>query len=124
MQIEGVLAGTRLPRGEWDFQRIQQDLAESDQVATAWRDGALVGFASGTAAGGGISLSWLVVRAGHRRKGIGRRLVSLLLDRFPGCDVVNVIANRAAVPFYRACGFEIAPHVVPMTKALRDPGRR
>ena len=118
--IDSVIAGIAAPSGSWEVAQIQRELGNSSHVITAWSGSELIGFASASSQGAAVSLSWLFVRPDWQRKGIGKELVSELLARFPDVTNASAVANQAAAPFYRSCGFEPAPHVVPMTKTLKD----
>jgi ribosomal protein S18 acetylase RimI-like enzyme len=74
----------------------------------------IVGHALGWAdAGGGIVLSRLYVLPARQLEGIGRRLISALVDRFPGAAAISAAVhaeNAGALRFYGAAGFEPGEH--------------
>ena len=119
-QIQSVVASVASPSGSWDTPQIQRDLADSSHAITAWSGSQLVGFASASSQGTNVTLSWLFVHADQQRKGIGKKLVSELLAKFDDVSSASVVANQAAEPFYRSCGFEPEPYVVPMMKRLKQ----
>lgn len=84
-------------------------LRRATHVALAVDDGRVVGFA--TALSDGVLSAYLPlveVRPSHRRRGIGTRLVQLLLDRIGELYMVDVICDDDVLPFYEALGFERA----------------
>src|SRR5262249_52331278 len=90
----------------------------ADPEVRAWiaeENGTVVGFLYGHVirkrAGPAVEvlLYEIGVRAAHRRRGVGRKLVNALLERSTqlGARETWVLAgNPGAVEFYRACGFE------------------
>lgn len=79
-------------------------------VAAAIAGGRLVGIASGVRTSEGDARSTLVLRdvavaSGHRRKGVGRRLVAVLLAhaRASGCRGASIEAARDDVALLRLC---------------------
>jgi GNAT superfamily N-acetyltransferase len=93
-------------------------IAKAQQVITAWHRDKLVGLAHASATGKTAVLSWIYVRESHRGRGIGRAMVERLLARFPRCARAKLVANRAAVGFYRKCGFRPRRDAVPMMRDL------
>jgi GNAT superfamily N-acetyltransferase len=76
-------------------------------------DGEVIGFAHALSDGVTIYLAELLVAPAHRHRGIGRRLVSELLDR---CDAVRMDlitdsaeAFYASLPHRRYAGFRLYP---------------
>ena len=50
----------------------------------------------------------LLVLPQYQRRGIGRALVEKLRDHYAGFHMQILVADGAAVEFYRSCGFEAA----------------
>ncbi len=90
-------------------------LRNSHTLATARRDGALVGL------GNAISDGHLVVYFPHllvhpdcQRQGIGRGLMEVLLAQYRGFHQLMLVADGGAVDFYHRMGFERAGKTTPM----------
>jgi ribosomal protein S18 acetylase RimI-like enzyme len=92
----------------FDNGRTPRELEESFTAGRfavfAWRDGEVVG--TGRLLSDGVCNSYLVdvwTRSDCRRRGIGRRMVSHLLQRVPGHHVA--LFTDGAVAFYSGLGF-------------------
>jgi GNAT superfamily N-acetyltransferase len=99
---------TRLfDEAEWDWARLVRD--HSMGWVTARDDGSLVGFVN--VLWDGLVHAWLqdlMVAAGHRHRGVGRRLVDAATEhaRAAGCEWLHVDFDDDLRPFYLdACGF-------------------
>ncbi|MFF1632344.1 GNAT family N-acetyltransferase [Leifsonia sp. NPDC058248] len=91
-----------------DGERLSRAIAGSSLVATARADGRLVGLARVVSDGASILyLQDVLVDPALQRTGVGRRLVSALLDAFP--DVRQKVLLTDDEPgqkaFYEALGF-------------------
>ncbi len=115
-QLEQLFEGLSLKRMP---PQTPQSIAKAGQVVSAWIKDTLVGLVHGSASDGVVVLSWIYVHLSYRREGIGATLVSKFLDRFPDCTKVKLVGNRAALGFYRKCGFKVRRDAVPMIKAMR-----
>lgn len=90
-------------------------LRHSDSLVTARIRGELVGL------GNAISDGFLVVYYPHmlvmpacQGKGIGRKMMQAMQTKYAGLHQQMLTADRAAVSFYEAVGFERAGATVPM----------
>lgn len=90
-------------------------LKNSDTLVTARIDGKLVGI------GNAISDGYLVVYFPHmlvdpdfQGKGIGRKMMQVLLEKYAGFHQKMLTADGKAVEFYEAMGFERAGKTEPM----------
>lgn len=98
-------------------------LEHGPDVGELWvaeQDGRIVGAVSMQAEDGMGRLRWLVLDAGLRGRGVGRRLVQTSLDYarergFPGVFLTTVAGLDAAHGIYRKAGFELTGSV-PMAK--------
>jgi GNAT superfamily N-acetyltransferase len=110
----------------WARWRTREDVAE--QVRGAWRvvgayrreDGGMVGFAR--AVSDGVALGYLAdvfVLPGHRGRGLGRRLVTTMIDEGPGSEFRWLLHTADAHPLYAQLGFGS-----PDTTLLERPGTR
>jgi GNAT superfamily N-acetyltransferase len=56
-----------------------------------------------------IYLLSMGVRQSHRRKGLGSRLVDLILDHFKFCNIAGDVSSEGSLEIYRRRGFRINP---------------
>ena len=92
------------------FRRLVEN---SQRVAVAVDGGAVVGFARGISDGASNGyLSMVVVAKEHRRRGIGRALVTFVMGGDPGITWVLRAARPEEAPFFAKLGF------VPSTVAM------
>jgi len=91
-----------------DPERLALALAGSSRLATARDDGRLVGLARVLTDGASILyLQDVLVAPDHQRTGLGRRLVSALLDEYPDVrqKVLLTDDEPAQKGFYESLGF-------------------
>jgi GNAT superfamily N-acetyltransferase len=87
-------------------QRLGNAIANSDFVVSAWDADALVGL--GNALSDGhlvVYYPHLLVAPSHQGRGIGRRLVAMLQERYTGLHQQVLVAEGEAITFYGKCGF-------------------
>ena len=94
----------------WGADRTEADVANALKVAPlhvgAWLEGRLVGFAR--ALTDGVYRGFVedvVVDESVRAQGIGRRLLSELLEQLAGVELVALDCGDELVPFYASLGF-------------------
>ena len=96
----------------WTQARVERAIGQRDtNVLTAYSARELVGFAIMYFGDQTAHLNLLAVAAGHRRRGVGRRLVHWLEQSAltAGTFVIDLecrAENEPAVRFYRALGYE------------------
>ena len=88
---------------------LHRALLSSHSLVTAWEDDRLVGL------GNAISDGHMVVYYPHllvhpelQGRGIGTRLMNMLMARYEGFHQHMLVADGRAIDFYRKCGFERA----------------
>jgi ribosomal-protein-alanine N-acetyltransferase len=97
----------------WEYrrERMQQLIADPDNVALVARDGARVaGFAITSFRGEHAHLVLLAVRPSHQRRGIGRSMVAWLTETALVAGIASMhvelrATNVAAYTLYRRAGF-------------------
>jgi ribosomal protein S18 acetylase RimI-like enzyme len=115
--LENVLALYRA--NEWSSAQkpelLHAALMASHSLVTAWDGSKLVGL------GNAISDGHLVVYYPHllvlpeyQGRGIGTRLMQMLMVRYEGFHQHMLVADGRAVELYRQCGFERAGKTEPM----------
>ncbi len=117
LPLESVLALYRA--NEWSSaekpELLCKALQASHSLATAWDGNKLVGL--GNAISDGhlvVYYPHLVVLPEYQRRGIGRRLMQMLMARYEGFHQHALLADGRASEFYRKCGFERAGKTEPM----------
>ena len=95
--------------------RLMRALENSHSVISAWKGKSLIGL------GYAISDTSLVVYYPHllvlpeyQRLGIGREMMTRLMQRYREFHQHMLVADAKAARFYRACGFERAGKTIPM----------
>ena len=97
----------------WDARRVGRAIRDpATEVVVAWRGERLAGFAIMSFADDTANLDLLGVHPSQRRQGVGRRLVTWLLDTCRGADIQRVSLqvradNPGAQAFYTRLGFEV-----------------
>src|SRR5439155_21862208 len=94
---------------------LHRALLTSHSLVTAWEGSKLVGL------GNAISDGYLVVYYPHllvlpeyHGRGIGTRLMQMLMARYAGFHQHMLVADGRSIEFYRKCGFERAGNTEPM----------
>jgi GNAT superfamily N-acetyltransferase len=91
--------------------RLEAIALSSTWFAAREPDGALVGIARLLDDGGLHASLWdVIVRPDRQRRGIGRRLVELALERCRDRRLVAIVSTPAAVPFFDSIGFVSESH--------------
>lgn len=90
-------------------------LANSHTVISAWHAGTLVGLGNAISDGAlVVYYPHLLVQPAFQRRGIGRRIIEALQNRYAGFHQQVLLAVKDATEFYRQCGFNNAHSVEPM----------
>lgn len=103
----------------WSSGDYPDDLAlamrNSHSVVSAWDGARLIGLMNALADGAMTAyFHYLLVRPEYQSQGIGRRLVSTMLDQYDSYARKVLIAYDAEVSFYEKCGFELGGGKTPM----------
>ncbi|WP_229239776.1 GNAT family N-acetyltransferase [Echinicola soli] len=96
---------------------LYNGLTHSDSLVTAWENDQLVGL--GNAISDGYLVVYfphLLVLPSHQCKGIGRKIMERMLEKYAGFHMQMLTAEVDAVSFYEKIGFEHAGKTVPMWK--------
>ncbi len=95
--------------------KLAAAMANSHSVVCAWHEGTLVGLMNALSDGVMTAyFHYLLVRPEYQSQGIGRRLVSAMLDQYRDYARKVLIAYDAEIDFYRHCGFETGVGKTPM----------
>ena len=94
---------------------LHQALLGSHSLVTAWEGDWLVGLANALSDGHlVVYYSHLLVHPEFQGRGIGTRLMRLLMAHYQGFHQHVVIADGRAIEFFRKCGFRRAGHTESM----------
>ncbi len=84
-------------------------LANSHALVSAWDEGQLVGLGNAISDGSlVVYYPHLLVLPEYQGKGIGRRIMEILKQRYAGFHQHVLIADGDAIEFYKRCGFKKA----------------
>ena len=117
LPVESVLALYRA--NEWSSaekpELLHRALLASHSLVTAWDGARLIGL--GNAISDGCLVVYyphLLVLPEYQGRGIGTRLMQMLMARYDGFHQHMLVADGRATEFYRKCGFERAGKTEPM----------
>jgi GNAT superfamily N-acetyltransferase len=104
---------------KWDSgnypDKLQTALKGSHHVITAWDGDKLVGLMNALSDGlMNVFFLYLVVHSDYQRKGIGQKLVELMLHEYKDYARKMIIVYDEALEFFQRCGFEVGDNNVPM----------
>jgi ribosomal protein S18 acetylase RimI-like enzyme len=86
--------------------RLQLAIRNSAMVYSAWDGDRLVGLINALSDGAMTAyFHYLLVHPEYQRQGIGRHLLTLMLEYYRDYYKKALIAEESAVEFYRKCGF-------------------
>jgi len=104
---------------KWDSakypDKLRTAIMNSDAVYTAWDGEKLVGLINSLSDGVlNVTFPYLLVRPEYQRTGIGKQLVTLMLEEYTGYARKSLIAFDEQVKFYERCGFRVGTGTSPM----------
>lgn len=104
---------------EWDSgnypEKLKMAIKNSHRVYSAYHEGKLVGLINSLSDGFMTAyFHYLLVRPEYQGRGIGKKLVKLMLEEYEDLARKAIIAYDAEVEFYKSCGFEVGEDKSPM----------
>jgi Predicted acetyltransferase len=123
--IMAIWRATGFEQEEADLDALARQLAwDSELVLVAEVDGQVVGVIVGTIDGNRAYFYRLAVHPDYQRRGIGRRLVQALEERFREKGVTQIVImvkqdNEQAIPFYESLGYEVQ-QLVTLSKRIEQ----
>jgi ribosomal protein S18 acetylase RimI-like enzyme len=104
---------------QWDSGNYPDELKDaifnSHKVISAWDGEQLVGLINSLSDGVMTAyFHYLLVRPAYQHQGIGKKLVTLILEEYKGFARKVLIAYDREVGFYQNCGFEVGESKTPM----------
>jgi GNAT superfamily N-acetyltransferase len=95
--------------------QLQAAIRNSHRVFSAWDGDRLVGLVNALSDGVMTAyIHYMLVRPEYQKQGIGKHLITLLLQEYKDYARKVLIAYDSEVDFYRHCGFEPAQGCTPM----------
>lgn len=104
---------------EWSSGHYPEKLVlamkNSGSVFTAWDGDKLIGLIS-VMDDGIINayVHYLLINPDYQGKGIGKRLVKMVTEKYVNYLRIILIAYQKEVPFYQSCGMEVGEEKIPM----------
>ena len=96
-------------------EKLQQVMKNSDAVYSAWDNDKLVGLINALSDGVMTTyFHYLLVAPDYQSKGIGSKLVELMLDKYQDYKTKLLIAYADKKEFYQQCGFAVEEDKEPM----------
>ncbi|MDF2987987.1 MAG: acetyltransferase [Eubacterium sp.] len=96
--------------------KLKVAMRNSHAVYTAWDNERLVGLINSMSDGiMNAYFQYLVVKPDYQGRGIGKQLVSLMLERYETYLRKSLIAYDTAEEFYCKCGFTAGTNTIPMS---------
>ena len=104
------IAGIYFPN--WSIERMERALENSSFVVCAWHEEDLIGFARGISdfAWSGW-LSQIAIAPKFQKKGVGRKIMDLILERLGDEASLLTHSAEASNGFYESLGFELYSNV-------------
>jgi ribosomal protein S18 acetylase RimI-like enzyme len=113
-QLQDLFLSVEWSSGNYPDQ-LKLAILNSHKVVTAWDGGELVGLMNCLSDGVMTAyFHYLLVKPAYHSKGIGKRLVSIMLDEYKDFARKVLIAYDNEVEFYKKCGFEEGVDKSPM----------
>ncbi|HEY3366727.1 MAG TPA: GNAT family N-acetyltransferase [Symbiobacteriaceae bacterium] len=113
-QLEELFLSVNWSSGKYP-DKLQIALRNSDAVVSAWDGDTLVGLMN--CLSDGIMTAYfhyLLVRPEYQSAGIGKTLVTMMLDRYQDYARKVLIAYNQEIGFYEHLGFQASDHSIPM----------
>lgn len=96
-------------------------LAGSSKVVSAWSDGRLIGLMNALDDGAlNAYFHYLLVRPDYQKHGVGRELVRLMRQQYPGYLSLTLVAVEGETAFFHNCGFRSKTRMLPLFLDSQD----
>jgi len=104
---------------KWDSgnypDKLQKALKGSHHVISAWDGNKLVGLMNALSDGiMNVFFLYLVVHPDYQKKGVGQKMVELMLHKYKDYARKTIIAYDEALEFFQKCGFELGENTRPL----------
>ena len=113
-QLQDLFLSAHFDSGNYP-DKLQLALKGSHHVITAWDGEKLVGLMNSLADGVmNVFFLYLIVHPDYQKKGVGQKLVEVMLSKYKGYVRKMVMVYDDALEFFQKCGFEVWENSVPM----------
>jgi ribosomal protein S18 acetylase RimI-like enzyme len=113
-QLQDLFLALKWDSGNYP-EKLHSAFAGSDRVFSAWEGDRLVGLVSAISDGSMTAyIPYLVVHPEYQNRGIGRALLTHMLDHYSDCAKKVLTSFDHAVDFYKQFGFEVEEGQTPM----------
>lgn len=113
-QLQDLFLSVQWSSGNYPEQ-LQIAMKNSHRVVTAWDGEKLVGLINALSDGiMTVYFHYLLVHPDYQAAGVGKRLVSLMLEEYKDYARKALIAYDKEIAFYKRCGFEEGTGKTPM----------
>lgn len=113
-KLQDLFLSNRWDSGNYP-DKLVTALKGSHHVITAWDGDKLLGLMNALSDGlMNVFFLYLVVHSDYQGKGIGQKLVELMLHEYKDYARKTIIAYEYAVEFFQKCGFELEENTKPM----------
>ncbi|MCP4132197.1 MAG: GNAT family N-acetyltransferase [bacterium] len=90
-------------------------LNKADSVYTAWYNNSLIGLINALSDGEMVVyFHYLVVKPAYQKKGIGKKLLTLMLEKYKKVPTKLLISYDEQISFYKKCGLNAGENATPM----------
>lgn len=114
-ELEALFRSVEWASGKYP-DKLRMAMQNSDAVFSAWEGTQLIGLINAMSDGVmNAYFQYLLVRPEYQGKGIGKELVTLMLEHYKDFMRKTLIAYDAAAGFYKSCGFEAGIGLIPMS---------
>lgn len=113
-ELENLFLSVNWSSGKYP-DKLVKAMKNSDSVISAWDGDKLIGFINALSDGVMTAyFHYLLVNPDYQAKGIGKTLVTKILEIYEDYARKVVIAYKTEIEFYQRCGFEVGDKASPM----------
>jgi GNAT superfamily N-acetyltransferase len=104
---------------EWESGRYPNELLEaikgSHSIVAAWDEDKLIGLINALSDGVlTVYFHYMLINPSYHGTGIGKKMMTIMLERYSQCKTKVLISYPSAVDFYHKCGFFEEDGATPM----------
>ncbi|AFH62855.1 NH2-acetyltransferase [Paenibacillus mucilaginosus K02] len=104
---------------QWESGKYPNELLQaikgSHSIVATWDGDKLVGISNALSDGVlTVYFHYMLINPSYQGKGIGKKMMDIMLDRYKGCKTKVLISYQSAMDFYHKCGFSKEDGAMPM----------